>query len=354
MTHNAAPWQVYANLLPMDAGVTISTSQPPSTWTDNIKRVTGSRWKQAAQNRGFGNSLQKTYDLTRPERSPLHSDNKDRTTKTGQQRQDNKDRTTKTVLKYTLLNQEQSSGVAPGQASSDQRDLRGGCDEGAPKYPDAAHGQQQNEEGTESREDPGHHHERFLGMLAAILSVEQSSGVAPGQASSDQRDLRGGCDEGAPKYPDAAHGQQQNEEGTESREDPGHHHERFLGMLAAILSVVMYIITALCGEACPSPPPVVAAVFWVGYFNSALNPLIYAYFNRDFRAAFRKTLDSCCRTLCGNFGRRYCQQFPRREQHHSNVSSDMHLNNCLKSTSADILRAQQPSCSRPEDIVICT
>ncbi|KAH9643477.1 hypothetical protein HF086_017258, partial [Spodoptera exigua] len=55
-----------------------------------------------------------------------------------------------------------------------------------------------------------------------------------------------------------------------------------------------YIITALCGDACPSPPPVVAAVFWVGYFNSALNPLIYAYFNRDFRAAFRKTLDSCC------------------------------------------------------------
>ncbi|XP_034837322.1 octopamine receptor beta-1R-like [Maniola hyperantus] len=115
-----------------------------------------------------------------------------------------------------------------------------------------------------------------------------------------------------------------------------------------------YIITALCGPACPSPPPVVAAVFWVGYFNSALNPLIYAYFNRDFRAAFRKTLDSCCRSLCGSFSRRYCQQFPRREQHHSNVSSDMHLNNCFKSTSADVLRAHQASCSRPEDVVICT
>ncbi|XP_045780482.1 octopamine receptor beta-1R-like [Maniola jurtina] len=115
-----------------------------------------------------------------------------------------------------------------------------------------------------------------------------------------------------------------------------------------------YIITALCGPACPSPPPVVAAVFWVGYFNSALNPLIYAYFNRDFRAAFRKTLDSCCRSLCGSCIRRYCQQFPRREQHHSNVSSDMHLNNCFKSNSADALRAHQASCSRPEDIVICT
>ncbi|XP_045506776.1 octopamine receptor beta-1R-like [Colias croceus] len=111
-----------------------------------------------------------------------------------------------------------------------------------------------------------------------------------------------------------------------------------------------YIITALCGEACPSPPPVVAAVFWVGYFNSALNPLIYAYFNRDFRAAFRKTLDSCCRSMCGNIGRRYCAHMQRREQHHSNTS-DLH-NHCIKSTSADVLR--QATFSRPEDIVFDT
>ncbi|KAJ8709606.1 hypothetical protein PYW08_009610 [Mythimna loreyi] len=115
-----------------------------------------------------------------------------------------------------------------------------------------------------------------------------------------------------------------------------------------------YIITALCGDACPSPPPVVAAVFWVGYFNSALNPLIYAYFNRDFRAAFRKTLDSCCRSLCGDVARRYCCQRNRREQHHSNASSDIHMNNCVKSTSADVLRAHHASCSRPEEIVFGT
>lgn len=35
-------------------------------------------------------------------------------------------------------------------------------------------------------------------------------------------------------------------------------------------------------------------VFWIGYFNSALNPIIYAYFNREFRAAFKKTLQYCC------------------------------------------------------------
>ncbi|KAL1394365.1 hypothetical protein pipiens_020207, partial [Culex pipiens pipiens] len=51
-----------------------------------------------------------------------------------------------------------------------------------------------------------------------------------------------------------------------------------------------YIITSLCDE-CPNPDIVVVLVFWVGYFNSTLNPLIYAYFNRDFREAFRNTLD---------------------------------------------------------------
>ncbi|XP_055587632.1 octopamine receptor beta-2R [Uranotaenia lowii] len=51
-----------------------------------------------------------------------------------------------------------------------------------------------------------------------------------------------------------------------------------------------YIITSLC-DSCPNPDIVVVLVFWVGYFNSTLNPLIYAYFNRDFREAFRNTLD---------------------------------------------------------------
>ncbi|CAH2240093.1 jg6347 [Pararge aegeria aegeria] len=38
-----------------------SVGRPPTSWTDDIKRVAGSRWIQAAQNRRTWNSLQKTY-----------------------------------------------------------------------------------------------------------------------------------------------------------------------------------------------------------------------------------------------------------------------------------------------------
>lgn len=52
-----------------------------------------------------------------------------------------------------------------------------------------------------------------------------------------------------------------------------------------------YVITTLCGDACPCPDIVVAILFWIGYANSTLNPVIYAYFNRDFREAFKNTLE---------------------------------------------------------------
>lgn len=58
-----------------------------------------------------------------------------------------------------------------------------------------------------------------------------------------------------------------------------------------------YIITSLC-TTCPCPTIVVTIVFWIGYFNSTLNPLIYAYFNRDFREAFKNTLQCAFCSLC--------------------------------------------------------
>ncbi|XP_066945797.1 octopamine receptor beta-2R-like isoform X1 [Macrobrachium rosenbergii] len=74
-----------------------------------------------------------------------------------------------------------------------------------------------------------------------------------------------------------------------------------------------YLVSALCGDACAVPDTLVTILFWIGYFNSTLNPVIYAYFNRDFRKAFRKTLKhygldcarcrKCSRGCCGR-GRR--------------------------------------------------
>lgn len=50
-----------------------------------------------------------------------------------------------------------------------------------------------------------------------------------------------------------------------------------------------YVSSSMC-DTCHTPQIVVAILFWVGYFNSALNPLIYAFFNRDFRLAFIRLL----------------------------------------------------------------
>ena len=42
--------------------------------------------------------------------------------------------------------------------------------------------------------------------------------------------------------------------------------------------------------ACDIPGVAFAIAFWLGYMNSALNPVIYTIFNKDFRRAFRRIL----------------------------------------------------------------
>lgn len=51
----------------------------------------------------------------------------------------------------------------------------------------------------------------------------------------------------------------------------------------------MYLIQGIC-KACTISPTVFTFAFWLGYCNSAINPIIYTVFNRDFRKAFRKIL----------------------------------------------------------------
>lgn len=56
---------------------------------------------------------------------------------------------------------------------------------------------------------------------------------------------------------------------------------------------VVHITRGLC-PTCAVPPRLVSAVTWLGYVNSALNPVIYTVFNAEFRSVFRKALRLCC------------------------------------------------------------
>ncbi|XP_053779992.1 D(4) dopamine receptor [Desmodus rotundus] len=58
---------------------------------------------------------------------------------------------------------------------------------------------------------------------------------------------------------------------------------------------IVHITRALC-PTCAVPPRLVSAVTWLGYLNSALNPVIYTAFNAEFRSVFRKAL--CHRCCC--------------------------------------------------------
>lgn len=62
-----------------------------------------------------------------------------------------------------------------------------------------------------------------------------------------------------------------------------------------------YLTDAWCQGACDVPRVFVSALFWIGYTNSALNPGIYACFNRDFRMAFKRILRSCGRRRDSQF-----------------------------------------------------
>ncbi|NWZ95330.1 DRD3 protein, partial [Nesospiza acunhae] len=54
---------------------------------------------------------------------------------------------------------------------------------------------------------------------------------------------------------------------------------------------LIHILNAHC-PSCHMPPGLYSASTWLGYVNSALNPIIYTTFNTDFRKAFLKIL--CC------------------------------------------------------------
>ncbi len=59
---------------------------------------------------------------------------------------------------------------------------------------------------------------------------------------------------------------------------------------------IMYVVLPFCASCVArTDPRVVNFVVWLGYLNSALNPVIYTVFNIDFRRAFKRLLQGNCR-----------------------------------------------------------
>lgn len=51
---------------------------------------------------------------------------------------------------------------------------------------------------------------------------------------------------------------------------------------------IVALVLPFCEVGCPMPAWLGAVINWLGYSNSLLNPVIYAYFNKDFQSAFQK------------------------------------------------------------------
>jgi len=61
---------------------------------------------------------------------------------------------------------------------------------------------------------------------------------------------------------------------------------------------VIYVVRSWC-TSCYIPRQLDAFLFWLGYANSSVNPILYAVFNADFRRAFRNILSaSHCPAKC--------------------------------------------------------
>lgn len=66
---------------------------------------------------------------------------------------------------------------------------------------------------------------------------------------------------------------------------------------------VVNIIVALCGTNCLYKPHILnSVVTWLGWLNSAMNPVIYACWSRDFRRAFRRVLCAWVEFICPYYG----------------------------------------------------
>ncbi|XP_074641369.1 octopamine receptor-like [Tubulanus polymorphus] len=72
---------------------------------------------------------------------------------------------------------------------------------------------------------------------------------------------------------------------------------------------VLAVMLPFC-PSCDIHPAITSFFTWLGYCNSALNPIIYTFFNQDFRKAFKKILclrgNAFYKAMCGVCSRKSC------------------------------------------------
>jgi hypothetical protein len=60
-----------------------------------------------------------------------------------------------------------------------------------------------------------------------------------------------------------------------------------------LLKIFLLFAGALC-SACSPPEDLFKVIFWLGYCNSMMNPVIYGFSSREFKRAFRNILGCKC------------------------------------------------------------
>lgn len=139
--------------------------------------------------------------------------------------------------------------------------------------------------------------ERFNGV--DVNSCRLGDSVCPRRATSLKRQHSFCGSRLSFRMPSQHHNPQSQQLAQQQRRQLQREHKaaRTLGVIVGAFIVcwlpffTWYLTVTLCADRCPpTPDGVVAMLFWTGYANSALNPVIYACFNRDFREAFRRLL----------------------------------------------------------------
>jgi len=113
-----------------------------------------------------------------------------------------------------------------------------------------------------------------------------------------------------------------------------------------------YLTASLCSDACPDllPDWSINVLFWIGYANSALNPIIYPCFNRDFREAFRRLL-TCKRNSLNNTTGAVVSSVDSYHLQQSHSSILINCSSCFQRTTGARYHSDMSETTRLNDVM---